>query len=81
MNSIKLLPVLASVLIAGGCSVQQEYVQTELYIGLSQNNGVIIPDSAWNSFVANDVAKVFPNGLPNWIRKENGMTRSVRNST
>jgi hypothetical protein len=44
------------------CS-SQKFVQTELYFGLSQNDGKIIPDSSWNTFVKEYVAKTFSQGF------------------
>lgn len=48
---------------AAGCSMQKKMVQTELYFGLSQSNGSIIADSAWNIFVQQDVSNVFSKGF------------------
>lgn len=41
----------------------EKIVQTELYFGLSQNNGNIIADSSWNNFVQQEVTKVFSGGF------------------
>jgi hypothetical protein len=45
------------------CSIQNRIVQTELYFGLSLNNGNIISDSAWNVFVQKEVSPVFVGGF------------------
>ena len=63
MKQLKLTTVLFCLLLATGCSLEKDFVQTDLYFGLSQNNGAIIPDSSWNNFVQNEVAKVFPDGF------------------
>jgi len=54
---------LSFIVFSCSCSLQKKFVQTELYFGLSQNNGNIIPDSAWNIFVQRDVSKVFSEGF------------------
>ena len=41
----------------------QKFVETELYFGMSKNDGTIIPDAAWNIFVETNVAAVFYNGF------------------
>jgi Protein of unknown function (DUF3574) len=51
------------IIIATGCSVQKKMIQTELYFGLSQNNGNIIADSVWNNFMQKEVTKVFSTGF------------------
>jgi hypothetical protein len=49
--------------IFNSCSLQNRIVQTELYFGLSLNNGNIISDSAWNVFVQKEVSPVFVGGF------------------
>jgi hypothetical protein len=57
------LLIVSFLFVATGCSIQKKMVQTELYFGLSKNNGSIITDSAWNIFVQQDVSKVFSKGF------------------
>jgi Protein of unknown function (DUF3574) len=58
-----LLFVVLMVAIFNSCSLQNRIVQTELYFGLSLNNGNIISDSAWNVFVQKEVSPVFVGGF------------------
>lgn len=62
-RAMRLLALLAAGLYGSSCSVQNRYVETELYFGLSLNNGNTITDSAWNIFVEDHVSKVFSNGF------------------
>lgn len=50
-------------IIVSSCTTQQKLVQTDLYFGLSQSDGNIITDSAWNTFVQEYVSKVFASGF------------------
>ena len=63
MNRIMIIAVLIGLQISTGCSPNKKYVQTELYFGLSQPGGEIIHDTAWNRFVQNAVARIFPAGF------------------
>lgn len=51
------------IILTNSCSFEKRSVQTELYFGLSQNNGSIITDSAWNIFVQREVSSVFSEGF------------------
>lgn len=60
----KLLPLLImwSLIIINGCA-SKKFVQTELYFGLSQQDGKIISDSAFRAFVQNYATKTFTQGF------------------
>jgi Protein of unknown function (DUF3574) len=61
-NLLLLLLCIHIIFVQSGCS-SQKFVQTELYFGLSQNNGNIISDSAWNTFVQDYITKTFSRGF------------------
>lgn len=63
MKNFLLLLLCINVAITQNSCSSQKFVQTELYFGLSQNDGKIIPDSAWNTFVQEYVAKTFSLGF------------------
>lgn len=63
MKNFLLIPIISLLLLSSGCAVQKEFIQTELYFGLSIPGGKLIPDSAWNQFVQNEVVKIFPDGF------------------
>lgn len=73
---LKPLFILLIVVSAGSCASRKTLVQTELYFGLSQNNGNLISDSAWNVFMNVNVSKVFSKGFTvihsevKWVDKE-----------
>ncbi|MEO8710855.1 MAG: DUF3574 domain-containing protein [Parafilimonas sp.] len=54
--------ILILILAQYGCTTQK-FMQTELYFGLKQQDGKIIPDSAWNAFVENYATKTFAQGF------------------
>jgi len=70
-----LVLVLAIVFLMDCYTLPGKLVQTELYFGLSQANGNIISDSAWNRFVQDEVSTVFTDGFTvihsagNWVDK------------
>jgi hypothetical protein len=41
----------------------QKFVETDLYFGMSKNDGTIISDSAWSAFVKNNIAPTFYSGF------------------
>lgn len=55
--------LLLAALAVGGCAVQKEVVQTDLYFGLSQGDGKVVSDSAWNRFVQRHVSLLFSSGF------------------
>lgn len=54
--------LLASLLLTG-CATRYKAMETDLYFGLSMNNGKIIAEDDWKAFENNYVAPVFPNGF------------------
>jgi len=68
-----LILILAIVFLLDSYAVPKKLMQTEVYFGLSQSNGNIISDSAWNRFVQVEVSKVFSDGFTvihsdgNWV--------------
>ena len=62
-HPITLSILLSLIIFTNSCSVQKRSVQTELYFGLSQNNGNMISDSAWTAFVQKNVSTVFSEGF------------------
>jgi hypothetical protein len=61
-RSFLLYLILIITLTQYGCTTQK-FMQTELYFGLKQPDGKIIPDSAWNAFVENYASKTFAQGF------------------
>jgi hypothetical protein len=49
-------------IILSSCA-SQKFVETDLYFGMSKNDGTIISDSAWSAFVETNVAPVFYRGF------------------
>jgi uncharacterized protein DUF3574 len=62
MRNIFLVLLFFSVLMLGGCATQK-FVETNLYFGLSKDNGTLISDSAWNVFAENNIAETFDRGF------------------
>jgi hypothetical protein len=58
-----LLVILCTSIIITSCTTEKKLVQTDLYFGSSQNDGSIISDSVWNTFVQKNVSKVFSTGF------------------
>ena len=77
MRNIFLVILFFTVLILDGCTTQK-FVETDLYFGLSKDNGTIISDSAWNAFVENNVAATFQKGFTiltsegKWVDNKSG---------
>jgi hypothetical protein len=55
----------------------QRFVETNLYFGMSKNDGTIISDSAWNVFVEANIAHTFYKGFTvvsaqgKWLNEKN----------
>jgi hypothetical protein len=62
-NPITCFLVACVMFVCNSCSMEKKFVQTELYFGLSQGNGNIISDAAWNIFVKEHVSRTFPQGF------------------
>lgn len=63
MKKALLSLLLPAALAVGGCAVQKGVVQTDLYFGLSQEDGKVVSDSAWNGFVQRHVSRLFSSGF------------------
>jgi hypothetical protein len=59
---LSLLILFFAFFIFSGCSTSK-FVETNLYFGLSKNDGTKIPDTAWNTFVKNNIAVTFYKGF------------------
>ena len=54
MKNISSLILFPLFVIISSCATQK-FIETDLYFGLSKDDGTIISDSAWNVFVENNV--------------------------
>jgi len=59
---IKNIVFLFLLTILSSCA-SQKFVETDLYFGMSKNDGTIISDSAWNVFVEANIAHTFYKGF------------------
>ena len=77
MRSFSLLILFFALFIFSGCSTSK-FVETNLYFGLSKNDGTIITDTVWNTFVENNIAVTFYKGFTilttegRWLDEKSG---------
>ena len=77
MRSSSLVILFFALFIFSGCSTPK-FVETNLYFGLSKDDGTIIQDTAWNTFVENNIAVTFYKGFTvlttegRWLDEKSG---------
>jgi hypothetical protein len=77
MRGIFLFRLMPALFLFCSCA-SQKFTETDLYFGLSKDDGTIISDSAWNAFVQINVAPTFYKGFTvvktegRWLDEKSG---------